>query len=217
MKKNSAIPNDSDFNYFEEQQEYSFAQIFWEAIKVILISIIIIVPVRVFLVQPFFVKGASMEPNFKDKEYLIINEFGYKQTKVGLNLNGKQYTFFSVEPFRSLERGDVVVFRFPMDPKEYFIKRVIGLPGEKIEIKDSKIIIYNEENPKGFLLEENYLPFGEQTLKDQVVQLKSDEYFVLGDNRNHSYDSRDWGPLNRNYVIGRAILRAWPVSRFDLF
>src|SRR4030042_4602587 len=109
-----------------------------EIIKVVIISLAIIIPVRYFLIQPFYVKGASMEPNFHDHEYLIINEISYR--------------------FSEPQRGDIVVFRYPKDPSQYFIKRIIGLPGEKIKIKDNKVYIYNEKYPNGLELnEEVYL------------------------------------------------------------
>src|SRR3989339_174157 len=95
----------------------------FEVIKVVLISLAIIIPVRYFLIQPFYVKGASMEPNFFDHEYLIINEIGYRLAKP--------------------QRGDIVVFRYPKDPRQYFIKRVIGLPGETMRIKDGKVFVIN--------------------------------------------------------------------------
>ena len=109
-----------------------------ELVKIVFISLVIIIPIRYYLVQPFYVKGASMEPNFYDKEYLIIDEISYR-------LGGP-------------ERGDIIVFRYPLDPQEYFIKRLIGLPGESVQIKGGNVIVYNNENPSGVLIEESYLP-----------------------------------------------------------
>src|SRR3989337_2587689 len=97
----------------------------WELFKVVLISIAVIIPIRYFLIQPFYVKGASMEPSFRDHQYLIIDELSYR-----------------LDP---PQRGDVVVFRYPNDPRQYFIKRVIGLPGERIKIKDNTVYIFNEK------------------------------------------------------------------------
>jgi signal peptidase I len=171
-----------------------------ELLKVVVISLAIIIPIRYFLIQPFYVKGASMEPNFHDHEYLIIDEISYR-------LNNPQ-------------RGEIVVFRYPKDPQEYFIKRIIALPGEKVEIKDGKVMIYNQSNPDGFFLEETYLPETTKTyggMGREQVQLESDEYFVMGDNRNSSKDSRSFGPVNRSFITGKVVLRGWPLKKFDVF
>lgn len=171
-----------------------------ELLKVVVISLAIIIPIRYFLIQPFYVKGASMEPNFHDHEYLIIDEIGYR--------------------FNEPKRGDIVVFRYPKDPQEYFIKRVIGLPGEKVEVRDGRVMIYNQENPDGFFLDEAYLPESTKTyggMGREQVQLEKDEYFVMGDNRNSSKDSRSFGPVDRSFITGRVMLRGWPLNKFDVF
>lgn len=188
---------------------------FIELLKVFVWALIIIIPIRTFLFQPFFVQGASMEPSFYDKEYLIINELGYKETNVGVG----DKTFFSVKPSKELKRSDVVVFRYPKNPNDFFIKRIIGLPGEKVEIDSGKVKIYNQENPNGFILDEkDYLPSVQNTdCVNCVFQLSDGEYFVLGDNRSHSSDSRTWGPLSKEHVIGKVLLRAWPINEFNIF
>jgi len=176
--------------------------------------IVIIVPLRVFLIQPFFVQGASMEPNFEDKEYLIINELGYKTTDVGFGSTD----LFTVKSFKEFQRGDVVVFRYPKNPSVYYIKRIIGLPGEKIEIKEGKVKIYNSENPEGFFLNESqYLSSNVETSGGQNVQLSDTEYFVLGDNRSYSSDSRSWGPVPEEDVVGKVLIRAWPFKKAQIF
>lgn len=194
----------------------------WEVIKVFFWAFIIIMPIRIFLFQPFFVQGASMEPNFEGGDYLIINELGYKQTSFGF----ADMDIFSLPTFRELQRGDVVVFRYPKDPKQFFIKRVIGLPGEKVVISEGKVRIISKQNPDGFILDEyQYLPKNVVTNNPQnpqsntpiIQELSSDEYFVLGDNRSQSHDSRAWGALNKKYVVGRAMLRAWPLSGISLY
>lgn len=201
-----------------QEEHYGVGGVFWEIVKMILWVVVIIIPLRVFLIQPFFVQGASMEPNFEDKEYLIINELGYKTTEVGFAYGEKEINFFTVKSFKEFQRGDVVVFRYPKNPSIYYIKRIVGLPEEKIEIRDKKIKIYNSENPEGLVLDESkYLPASEETSGDQVIQLSGSEYFVLGDNRNYSSDSRSWGPVPENDVIGKVLLRAWPFSRASLF
>jgi len=201
-----------------QSEEYGVDGVFWEIIKMVFWVVVIIVPLRVFLIQPFFVQGASMEPNFEDKEYLIINELGYKTTEVGFDYGEKEISFFTVKSFKELERGDVVVFRYPQNLSVYYIKRIIGLPGEKIEIKDKRVKIFNSENPNGFDLDESkYLPPSEETSGDQIVGLSDQEYFVIGDNRKYSSDSRSWGPVPGKDIVGKVLLRAWPFKRAMLF
>jgi len=193
---------------------YGVGSFIWEVAKVFFWALVIIVPIRVFLFQPFFVQGASMEPNFSDGDYLIVNEIGLKQTKVGFN----DKHFFTVEVFGSFERGDSVVFRYPKNPSQFFIKRIIALPGEKIEIDNGSVTIYNNENPEGFMLDESgYLKKDVFTKGAVIRELKEDEYFVMGDNRDFSHDSRAWGPINKNDAIGKALLRAWPIPKIDIF
>ena len=196
-------------NYNESNtEEYGLKGVIWEIVKMVFWVVVIIVPIRVFLIQPFFVQGASMEPNFEDREYLIVNELGYKTTNVGFSI---------VKPFKELQRGDVVVFRYPINPKIFYIKRIIGLPGEKIEISGGQVRILNSENPNGFALEESeYLPASEETAGETSLTL-GNEYFVLGDNRKYSSDSRSWGPVPGEDVMGKVILRAWPLSKATIF
>lgn len=169
---------------------------FWEIAKVIIISLAIILPVRYFLIQPFFVIGASMEPNFSSGDYLIIDELSYQ--------------------LRQPERGEVVVFKYPNNPKEYYIKRIIGLPGETVAVKNGKITIKNAENPGGFILDESeYL--NRYTSRDTERTLNENEYFVLGDNRDASSDSRIWGSLPEDLIIGKAWIRIFPFDEFQIF
>lgn len=185
-----------------------------EIVKVFVLALVIITPIRIFLFQPFFVQGASMEPNFKDGQYLIINELGYKETDIGLG--DKQ--MFSVGSFKELKRGDVVVFRYPKDPKQFFIKRVVALPGEKIKTSENKVYIFNKENPEGFVLDESdYLSKGIITPGDVIQQLNENEYFVMGDNRSYSHDSRAWGPLDKEFIVGKVLLRAWPFNEAAVY
>ena len=165
----------------------------WETIKIVVISLVIILPIRYYLAQPFFVKGASMESNFEDGDYIFIDELSYH--------------------FSNPVRGDVVVFRYPLNQSEFFIKRVIGLPGETVEIKSGKVIIYNDQQPEGFLLDEPYLDANQETLGLSRVNLDGTQYFVMGDNRLRSSDSRRWGPVSRKLITGRAFIRLWPLSR----
>lgn len=171
---------------------------FWEVIKMVILSLAIIVPIRYFLVQPFFVKGASMEDDFHNGDYVLIDELSYR--------------------FNYPERGEVIVFRSPQDTSQFFIKRIIGLPGETIQIRNNEIIITNEQYPKGFILDESaYLDKGQTTAGDFKINIDQNEYFVLGDNRSHSSDSRIWGAVNKNLVSGRVFLRAWPFNDISTF
>ncbi len=177
----------------------NFFSFVFELIKIVVISLVIIIPIRYFLIQPFYVKGASMEPNFHDHEYLIIDEISYR--------------------FKDPGRGDIIVFRYPVNPQEYFIKRIVALPGEKVQIKDGQVLIYNDVSLDGKVLDESYLSDGIKTysLSDKIVNLGEDEYFVLGDNRNSSKDSRSFGTVNESFIIGKVLLRGWPFDRINLF
>lgn len=186
----------------------------FEVIKIIILAFIIIFPIRVFLFQPFFVQGASMEPNFEDGQYLIVNEFGVKETDVSFN----SHELLKINPFRKIDRQRVVVFRYPLDTTKFFIKRVVGLPGEKLQIKNNKVTIFNKENPEGFVLDEKgYLPVGLKTVGDLTITLSEDQYFMLGDNRMFSSDSRFWGPVPKSDIVGEVSLRAWPLDKISLF
>jgi signal peptidase I len=202
-------------NEQKRQEEYvGVGGFVLEIIKIIFLAFIIIVPIRVFLFQPFFVQGASMEPNFQNGQYLIVNEFGFKKTTVAVS----DLKLFSVGAFRNIARQTVVVFRYPKNPDTFFIKRIIGLPGEKIEVKNGSYKIFNKENPDGFSPDESaYLAKGVKTTGDQVVILKDNEYFVMGDNRAFSSDSRAWGPVTDDNIIGEVLLRAWPLNEMAVF
>ena len=184
--------NSGQENYGGPREVWTFV---WETIKIIIISLAIILPIRYYLVQPFFVKGASMEDNFHDGDYLLIDEISYR--------------------FNEPKRGDVVVFRYPENPSQFFIKRIIGLPGETIEVKNDKITIYNSEFPQGFSINEAYLSIGQETIGNLSENLDDDEYYVMGDNRLQSSDSRRWGPLEKSFITGKAFLRLWPVTDIE--
>lgn len=170
---------------------------FIEIIKVVIISAIIVIPVRHYVIQPFFVSGASMQPQFFNGEYLIIDEITYRSNPP--------------------QRGDVIVFRYPKKTTEFYIKRVIGLPGETVEIKDGNVIIFNKDNPWGMILSEPYLAEGEVTRGNVYTKLENNNYFVMGDNRQASSDSRSWGAVDDKYIIGKVWLRAWPIDRAKIF
>lgn len=169
---------------------------FFDIVETVVLALAIFVVIYLFLFQPHQVKGASMEQNFHDGEYILTDKVSYR--------------------LRLPQRGDVVIFKAPRNPELDYIKRIIGLPGEKIKIHAGSIFIDGDK------LEENYLP---ETIvisgglflpKDKEVEIPNNSYFVLGDNRSHSSDSREWGPILRNDIIGKAFLRYWPPNRLGL-
>ena len=169
-----------------------------EFLKILIISLAIDLPIRYFLIQPFYVKGASMEPSFYDYEYLIIDEISFR--------------------FREPQRGEIIVFHSPYNPRDYYIKRIIGLPEERIVIKNGEIYLYNQQFPQGMNLNESqYLEPGTRTPGSLDLFLGPEEYFVLGDNRNSSLDSRNFGSILRKNIIGRVWLRGWPIDRIKKF
>lgn len=171
----------------------NFLVFIWEITKIVIIALLIVVPIRYFIFQPFFVRGQSMEPNFENGDYLIIDEISYR--------------------LREPQRGEVVVFKYPGNPSQRYIKRIVGLPGEIVEIKDGKVVIFNQGESQ-ILDESDYLPPDTFTSGEIKIALAENEYFVLGDNRYASADSRRWGPLSREDIVGRVILRAWPFTAF---
>ncbi len=197
MENNTEIGSESKKND-EEKGIKKFLSFSWELLKIALIALVIVLPIRYFLFQPFIVKGESMMPNFKSGDYLIVDEISYRLS----------------EP----ARGDVIVFRYPRDTSQKFIKRVIGLPGETVDIKEGKVLITKpalnvaEGDGNTSALDEAYLPDNLKTFGDVKVLLGSDEYFVLGDNREYSFDSRSWGIVPRKNIIGKAFLRIFPMA-----
>lgn len=165
----------------------------WEFAKIAIMASVIVLPIRYFLFQPFIVKGESMAPNFATGDYLIIDEISYR--------------------FSNPERGDVVVFKYPKDVTQRFIKRVIGLPGEIVQVKNGQVSVYKEDNE--IVLDEKYLPKDLKTDGDIKTLLNKDEYFVMGDNREQSFDSRSWGVVPRQAIIGKAFLRIFPVAELS--
>lgn len=193
----SLAEEDFDLSHFSEEEEepiFSWAKKFgvliFEVVKVVLISLAIILPIRMFLVQPFYVEGASMEPNFYQNEYLIIDELSYR--------------------FNAPQRGQVIIFKNPQNTRAYFIKRIIGLPGETVEIKDGRVYINDKKLPEIYI--EHFA-----TDSHPAITLAADEYFVMGDNRVNSFDSRQLGPIRQDYFIGRVWLRGWPLDRVNTF
>ena len=174
-----------------------FLLAFWEVAEVILIAVVTVFIVRTFLMQPFLVSGASMEPNFSTGNYLLIDELTYR--------------------LRPPERGEVVVFKYPNDPSVYYIKRIIGLPGEHVIVNNGEVKIINNMYPEGLKVNEIYLNANLKTLGSIDTVLDADSYFVMGDNRSFSYDSRSWGPLPKENIIGIVRLRLFPINSIGTF
>ncbi len=170
----------------------------WDLFKILVVALVIIVPFRMFIAEPFVVSGHSMLPNYHDRDYLIIDRLTYHRN----------------EP----QRGEVIVLKFPKDPSQFFIKRIIGLPGESVKISGGFVTVYNTSHPDGARLEEVYLPKTLETFgPSETVKLGTDEYFVLGDNRTASSDSRVWGKLPKANIIGKVWVRVFPVSKSEFF
>ncbi|MDQ5893490.1 MAG: signal peptidase [Patescibacteria group bacterium] len=168
-----------------------------EIIKFTLIALAIVIPIRAYVAQPFIVSGASMDPTFSTGQYLIVDQLSYR--------------------FEDPQRGEIIIFKYPNDIETFFIKRIIGLPAETISVDNGKITIINTENPDGFVLDESYITKDHKTSDTFTITLGHNEYFVMGDNRPQSSDSRAWGPLEEKYIVGRPFVRLLPLSKISVF
>ncbi len=169
----------------------------WSVIEVgetVVVAVVAVFIVRTFVAQPFLVSGSSMEPTFSNGNYLLVDELTYR--------------------FREPERGEVVVFKYPNDPGSHFIKRVIGLPGETIKERSGQIEIINARGTS--VLSETYLSQNSD-MADFERTLGPGEYFVMGDNRNFSFDSRSWGALPKSDLVGVVRFRLWPFDEAKAF
>jgi len=180
-----------------------FKQSFWgEIAQIVVISLIIVIPFRIYIAQPFLVSGPSMDDTFTNGQYLIVDQLTYN--------------------LRDPHRGEVVIFHYPLDTKKFFIKRVIGLPGETVEIKNNTITICKSDcktDTNKFILNEPYIKSDKLSSPrpDITVTLKDKEYYVLGDNRLVSSDSRIWGPVKRDLFTGRPFMRLFPINKISFF
>lgn len=173
--------------------KHFFAEIF----KFVIIAALIVLPVRLFIAQPFIVSGASMDPAFADGDYLIIDQLSHR--------------------FEDPHRGDVIIFRYPKDPSKFFIKRVIGLPNETVAIRSGVVVIKNNDHPDGFALTEGYITTKNKRIDDfSSFKLKDGEFFVLGDNRAASLDSRVWGAVPENLITGQPLIRVLPIQSISI-
>ena len=160
-------------------------------VRDVVISVVIAAIVIVFLYQPVKVEGTSMMPWLTDQERIFVNKFVYR--------------------FGEIHRGDIVVFWFPLDPSKSYIKRVVGLPGDVVEVDQGTVLV------NGHVVEENYLP---EQYRDRMtyppVKVELDHYYVLGDHRNASNDSRTWGTVERKRIYGKAVFVYWPLEKFGV-
>ena len=163
----------------------------WEIGKIALVAFLLVVGFRLFVFQPFLVRGASMEPSFHNWDYLLVDEVSYR--------------------FRSPERGEAIVFKFPNDPSQRYIKRIIGLPGETVQVQDGQVAI-SRGTERVPLDEKSYI--SSDTPGSIQITIPENEYFVMGDNRHYSSDSRSWGTLPEDLIIGRVFVRVFPLSAF---
>ncbi len=163
-------------------------------IETIAIAVVAVFLVRTFLAQPFLVSGSSMEPTFNNGNYLLVDELTYH--------------------LRAPERGEVIVFRYPKDPSTYFIKRIIGLPGETVSISDGQVTVTDQGHME--VLKEPYVA-ETGTFSNFTETLGPNNYFVMGDNRDFSFDSRSWGPVPSSDIIGLVRLRLWPLNEAMAF
>lgn len=167
----------------------------FEVIETIAIAVIAVVLVRTFIAQPFLVSGSSMQPNFENGDYLLVDELAYR--------------------FREPIRGESVVFKYPQDHKVYYIKRIIGLPEERVVISGGTVTVYPVGGEKK-VLDEPYIA-GMSVPKNVDITLQKNQYFVMGDNRDFSYDSRSWGPVSSDELIGIVRFRLWPLDKIATF
>lgn len=161
-----------------------------------LVALLIVVPIRWFIAQPFIVRGDSMVPTFHSGDYLIVDQLSYR--------------------FDDPKRGDVIIMRYPKDESVYFIKRIIGLPGETVELQGTRVIV-RSPGADALVLPEPYLADVSHRPEYATYALGEGEYFVMGDNRDASSDSRVWGPLPERDVIGRALVRLFPPTDLSVF
>ncbi len=187
-----------------------------ESLIIIILSLAIVLPIRIFIAQPFVVSGDSMLNTFQNGNYLIVDEISYR--------------------FHNPQRGDVIVFKVPpaglaleheaTSSTVYYIKRIIGLPGETVQINGDTVEIFNAANPNGFILKEPYEYFNPSVASsttqffeniNEKVTLGPGQYFVMGDDRHNSADSRLWGILPSANIKGRVFLELLPLNQLSIF
>lgn len=213
---NSINKDVDEFNKFVEAQQEGTEEeekpgkgalhVVWEVGKTILIAAAVVFFINTFVFQAYYVSGSSMNPDYHDGDYLLINKFPTSMR----NIAG----IFGQKGNLDLKRGDILVFKPPEAPNLFYIKRVIALPGERITLKDGVFTIYNKENPNGFVLKEPYIDPAYKTEGEVDEIISAGNVFMVGDNRSPggSYDSRAWGQLNQDAISGNAFFRLIPLN-----
>lgn len=192
-------------NFFQTLRNNTIVKETVSLLQILIISLIIIIPIKYFVVEPYVVQGSSMSPNFETANYLIVSKITGKITEI--------------------KRGEVLVFVPPkersdswlkyttyFDPRDKYIKRVIALPGERVVLKDHKVFIQKENSSELQELNEPYIK-NNGTTKSVDITLSDDEYFMLGDNRGNSFDSEEFGPIKKSDIVGSPILRLYPFTQ----
>lgn len=177
----------------ENEKQPRRTAFFREIVTFAILTLLIVIPIRVYVAQPYIVSGGSMDPTFTNRDYLIVDQISYR--------------------FNTPERGDIIVFHFPLELSKFFIKRIIGLPGETVTINKNGVFITSVSNPDGFTLSEPYLT--QENIGETMLSLGKEEYFVMGDNRVASLDSRIWGAVSKEEIVGRVLLRLLPIGEID--
>lgn len=169
---------------------------FFDTVETLVVALSIFVVVYLFVAQPHEVKGSSMEPSFYSNEYILTDKLSYK--------------------FRSPERGDVIVFKSPTNPDLDYIKRVIGLPGDKVKVEKGYVYVNGLELQEPYLKDQTFLSPSNMLKEGVEITVPEGFYFAMGDNRPNSSDSREFGPISGKSIVGRAIFRYWPISELGL-
>lgn len=162
----------------------------WDLLESVGVAVILAIVIRIFLFEPFYIPSWSMSPILKPGDKIIVNKFTYRISQP--------------------KRGDIVVFKYPKNPKKDYIKRIIGLPGETIKVRNNKVFVDERE------LVETYLSDGLIYPDFGPVVIDNGKYFMMGDNRSDSLDSRYWGTLDRKLMLGEAMVIFWPISRLEV-
>lgn len=193
-------------NQPEEKPSKGVLHVIWEVVKTLLVAAVVVVVINTFIFQAYYVSGNSMNPGYRDGDYLLVNKI---QTSLR-NIKG----FFGSKQDLDIKRGDVLVFTPPESPELFYIKRAIALPGERVVLKDGVFTIYNSEHPDGLVLKEPYIDPAYKTEGEVDEVVTPGNVFVVGDNRSPggSYDSRFWGQLNQDKISGVAFFRLLPIN-----
>ncbi|HEY4509113.1 MAG TPA: signal peptidase I [Candidatus Paceibacterota bacterium] len=201
-EENAPAPNvDEPLDFTQPPKKSTWKAVAKEVTIFVIIAFGVVLPFRIYIAEPYLVDGRSMDPTFATSDYLIVDKLSYE---IG-----------------TPQRNTVIVFRYPNDPSKSFIKRIIGLPNETVTMLGNIVTIVNKDNPNGFIIDQSYVVNQCDSAKFSCISLFQktlgpDEYFVMGDNRAESFDSRSWGPLNKKYILGKPIIRLFPITKIGI-